>query len=90
MKVCEAAEALSSTSLAAEMVSVETWDFVSELKIPSFVVYPSLVVVGGFQITPVIWAGMSDKLHRITWSFKFTVYKFCVAGDIVATRKVGD
>ena len=49
------AKPLNSASFSAEIVNVETWDSVSESKIPSFTVYPSAItVVEEVQLTPVI------------------------------------
>ena len=77
----DAEKFLISTSLSDEIVSVETWDFVSGSNSPSFTVYPSLFVVSGVQITPSNCAGISVKLQLISWSS--TVYTFVVAGSIL-------
>ena len=53
-KVCDLAEPLRSTSLSDEIVIVETWDFVLGSNTPSLKVYPSVCVVVGVQITPII------------------------------------
>ena len=76
VKVCDASDSLSSTSLSDKIVSVETWDFVSGSKIPSIRTYPSVVVFTEFQTTPLIFAGMSEKLQLIAWSSTtYTTFK---------------
>ena len=82
VKVCDSAKSLSSISLTTEIFSVETWDFVLWSNVPFIIVKPSVLVVGGVQTTSVIWAGMSEKVQLMTWSF--TVYTTAVAGCIVA------
>ena len=80
-KMCDSAKPFSSKSLTTEICSVETWECVLGSRIPFFIVYPLVFVVGGVQITLFIWRIMSDKVQFITWSF--TVYTSAEAGCIV-------
>ena len=82
MKVCDAADSFNSVSLSDEIVSVETWDLVCILNVPSRRIYPSLFTGVEVQITPIICAGISDKMQLITWSS--LTYTFA-AGFIVIT-----
>ena len=84
VKVCDAPNPLSSTSLCDKIVSVETWDFVSGSKIPSIRTYPSVVAFIGIQTTPLIFAGMSVKLQLIAWS-STTYTTFNVSASTLAS-----
>ena len=72
----------SSSSFVAKILNVETWEFVVELKVPSFNSYPFSLGLTGIQRTPVICLEMPDKVHLITWSSN--AYTFSEVGVILA------
>ena len=86
LMVCDIAEFFISTSFAAEIVSVDTWDFSVGSKTPSSRVYPPVPIVGRVQITWLICAGISERIQLIMWLL--TVYTFVASVSMVTTETV--